>query len=299
MKKFLSIIFLAAVCAAASAQALPSLLINTDAAAQGAGGLSVFGSDSTPLQGYAASTALMEHFASAGAGYGTWQPSAAADKLLSASAAVRIMQKFSFAVDYKSFIQPSYEVTGATGTVSQVTPSFTPKESSIAIGLGYRILDGLSAAVTLRHTSSSLGTDAKASALGFDVSAMYTMGKIRSALAVCNLGGKVNYGGGDYSLPSLVKAGASYEVIQGLDAGAEMAYLFEGAFNAAFGVQYCYAGLVTVRAGYHLGEKDMDIPSYASMGIGFKFAGISLDAAYLLASETLGGSWLAGLSYSF
>lgn len=299
MKKILSAIILSAVCLSAAAQTLPSLLVNSDPAAMGAAGISALGSEAYPLQGYAASSALMKGTASVGVSYGSWQPSAAADKLLGASAAVLLKEKFSVALEFKNFTQPTYEVTGPTGVVSQITPTFTPKESSFALGLGYRIMPGLSAALTVRSTSSVLAKDAKASAIGVDLSAVYSKDKLAAGLAVCNLGGKVNYGGGDYSQPSLFKAGVSYAVIDGLKAAAEASYLFEGAFGASLGAEYSYADMVFARAGYHLGSKDLGIPSYASLGLGAKYAGIGLNLAYLLASETIGGSFLAGLSYSF
>ena len=42
-------------------------------------------------------------------------------------------------------------------------------------------------------------------------------------------------------------------------------------FNAAAGVEYCYAGIVATRAGYHFGSKDKGIPSYVSVGLGAGF----------------------------
>lgn len=265
----------------------------------GAGGLSLWGCQTRPIEGYAASAALMEGTASAGAGYGAWQPKAAGDKLLGAGAAVLLAEKFAVVLDYKSLIQPAYEVTGPTGSVSQVTPTFTPKESVIALGFGYRIMPGLSAALTLKSVSSVLSKDAKASVIGIDLSAVYSKDKLEAAFALCNIGGKVNYGGADYSQPSLAKAAASYEIIEGLKAGAEAAYLFGGAFNMALGAEYCYGGLVAARAGYHLGSKDFGVPSFASVGLGVRFIGIELNAAYLLASDTLAGSMMFGLGYSF
>lgn len=298
MKKILTIIVASVWSAASFAQVLPSLLVNSDPQAMGAAGISVLGSPAYALQGYAASTVFMEGTGSAGVSYGSWQPKAASDKILGASASVRL-GKLGVALEYKNFAQPAYEVTGITGSVSQVTPSFTPKESSFALGIGYRILENLSAAVTVRSTSSVLASDAKASVFGVDVSAMYASDALQAGLAVCNLGGKVNYGESDYKQPALLKAGAAYEVIEGLKAAAEFAYLFEGAFGASLGAEYCYADIISARAGYHLGSKDKGLPSYASIGLGAKYFGIGLNLSYLLASDTIGGSFLAGLSYSF
>lgn len=299
MKKIISAILLYVVCLGAAAQALPSLLVNSDPAAMGAAGISALGSDAYSLQGFAASAALMDGTAAAGVSYGSWQPSVAEDKLLGASAAVLLKEKFSVALEYKSFTEPSYEVTGPTGSISQITPSFTPKESSFALGLGYRILPGLAAAFTIRSTSSVLAKDAKASVIGVDLGAVYAKDKLCAGFSVCNLGGKVNYGGSDYDQPSLIKAGASYEVANGLKAAAEASYLLAGAFGASLGAEYCIAGIASARAGYHISNENLGIPSYASVGLGAGYYGVSLNLAFLLASETLGGSFLAGLSYAF
>ena len=300
MKKILTII-IASVCisAAAAAQALPSLLVNSDPKAMGAAGMSLLGSDAYALQGYAASAALMDATAAAGVSYGIWQPAAASDKVLGASAAVKLAGKFSIALDYKNFMQPEYELMSPNGSSNRVTPVFKPGESSYALGLGFAFVPGLSAAVTVRSTGSKLSPDAKASAFGVDVSAMFSKDKLKAALAVCNLGGQVKYGEKSYAQPMLVKAGAAFNIVEGLKTGAEFSYLFEGVFNASAGVEYSYKGIVAARAGYHFGDKAKGVPSFISLGLGAGFKGVQLNAAYLLASETLAGSMLFGLSYAF
>ena len=257
----------------------------------GAAGMSLLGSDAFSLQGYAT--------AAAGVSYGIWQPAAASDKVLGASAAVKLAGKFSIALDYKNFMQPEYELMSPNGSSNRVTPVFKPGESSYALGLGFAFVPGLSAAVTVRSTGSKLSPDAKASAFGVDVSAMFSKDKLKAALAVCNLGGQVKYGEKAYAQPMLVKAGAAFNIVEGLKTGAEFNYLFDGAFNAAAGVEYCYAGIVAARAGYHFGDKAKGVPSFVSLGLGAGFKGVQLNAAYLLASETLAGSMLFGLSYAF
>ena len=299
MKKILSIIVLGTLTIGAFAQSLPSLLVSSDASALGAGGVSLLGSDAMAVEGYTASSAFMDGTVAADFSYGSWQPKAAADKIIGLGATYRLLEKLSVSLGYKNFIQPAYEVTGNTGTVSQVTPTFTPKESSLAFGVAYQIIPGLSAGLTVKSTSSVLSKDAKASVFGIDLSAMYVKDNLQAAFALCNLGGKVNYGGSDYPQPALAKAAASYAVIDGLKVAGEAAYLFQGAFNLGLGAEYTYANLVSARAGYHLGNKSIGVPSYASVGLGASFAGASLNFAYLLASDTLAGSLLLGVGYAF
>lgn len=59
------------------------------------------------------------------------------------------------------------------------------------------------------------------------------------------------------------------------------------------------SGIAFLRAGYHYGTRDKGLPSFASTGLGLKFAGVELNAAYLFASEALGGTMTFGLGYSF
>ena len=299
MKKIIYTSILICVCSLASAQALPSLLVNSDPVATATGGASILGSDLRPLQNYAALESFSSQKLGAGLSYGSWQPKNAGEKILAAAASYKITEKLFVALDWKSFKYDSYEVVNNSGSVSQIDSKFTPKESAVALGAGYRILPGISAALTLRMASSSLAKDAKASVFGLDLSAAYAKEKLRASIALCNIGGKVNYGGGDYKQPSLVRAGASYDIIEGLRAGAELGYLFEGAFAASLGAEYCWKDIVSARAGYHYGSKDLGIPSYASVGLGAKYFGVQFNAAYLLASETLAGSLLIGLGYSF
>ena len=58
--------------------------------------------------------------------------------------------------------------------------------------------------------------------------------------------------------------------------------------------------MLTFRGGYHYGNASKGvIPSYASLGLGVKFFGVSIDAAYLFGSEILKNSFGVSLGYEF
>ncbi len=59
------------------------------------------------------------------------------------------------------------------------------------------------------------------------------------------------------------------------------------------------SGIAFLRVGYHYSTQDKGLPSFASAGLGLKFAGVELNAAYLFASEALGNTMTFGLGYSF
>ena len=56
--------------------------------------------------------------------------------------------------------------------------------------------------------------------------------------------------------------------------------------------------MISVRAGYRYGAEHV-IPSFASVGVGAKFAGIKIDAAYLFANEVIGNTTAVSLGYCF
>ena len=154
--------------------------------------------------------------------------------------------------------------------------------------------------------SSDLGKDASASSVAADISVTYMKDALKLAAAVTNIGGEMDYGYGGYKLPSMAKFGANYT----LDLAPEntLAFNVEGdlvmepsAFMAAVGAEYSYNNTINVRAGYHVGDEAV-IPSYGSVGIGVKFAGLNLDAAYLFGggeNSTLNGSFGIALGYRF
>ncbi len=85
-----------------------------------------------------------------------------------------------------------------------------------------------------------------------------------------------------------------------LSATAETDILFAGAVMAGAGIEYSFRDLLFVRGGYHYGAPHKAVvPSYGSAGLGVKFFGISLDAAYLFGSEILKNSFCVSLGYEF
>ena len=58
------------------------------------------------------------------------------------------------------------------------------------------------------------------------------------------------------------------------------------------------ADIVSVRAGYNVGAKHV-MPSFASVGAGVHFAGIKIDAAYLIGASPIANTLAVSLGYSF
>lgn len=303
MKKIITLFITACAisCPMISAQTLPSLLVSSDAAGLGKASATVSGSaNAFALENNAATMSLGESKVQAGVSYGIWQPSYSKNNIIAAGATAKIASKFALGLEFKKFGMPSYEKINSEG---QVSGTFNPGEWSAGIGAAYSITDWLSAGVTGRMTKSSLGEDASASVFGADVALFYKKEALSAGLSVNNIGGKVNYGGNDYDQPMLAKAGASYRFgnpeASSVTPSLEADILFKGGFMAGAGVEYSFKEMLFARGGFHYGDKEKAVPTYVSLGLGVRFFGVSLDVAYLTASEVLGNSMSFGLSYRF
>lgn len=286
----------------AAAQSLPSLFVPSDATTLSLAGVGVCAPGGAySLENNVAAMSLAEKRLHAGAAFGKWQPSYSANSLVSAGATFKATDDLAVGLFVKKFGYQSYNIVTESGSVSR-DGSFTPKEFNAAIGLSYRIVPCLSVGVTAKIVKSSLSADAEGTAFGADVGAYFSRNAIRAGLSVNNLGTKMRYGDDSHALPAMLKAGAGYDLDLGssrLAFSAEADYLFAGAFMAGAAVQYDWSDWLFVRCGYHYGDRAEAIPSYASAGIGVKVFGVSLDAAWLFASEILRNSFALSLGYSF
>lgn len=296
MKRILLTLAAAAASISLSAQGVNFLNINPDPVAASLAGTGVARpADAYAIENNIAAAAQTGPGMAFSAGYGLWQPKAAGIHLISAAGYYRVTDRLAIALHFKDLLYKAYDVVGTDG---RTKGSFSPTEMAVGLGASYRLTDGLSAGLSIRYLNSILADGAKASAFGADVALTYKKEGFQAGLSACNLGTAVNYGGDSYAQPGIVRAGAAYS-IAGLTASAEVDYLFSGALMAGLGLEYTVADIVSLRGGFHYGDSAKAIPMYASLGLGFQFAGFRLDAAFLTASKTLGNTFLVGLGYSF
>jgi len=181
---------------------------------------------------------------------------------------------------------------------------FTPNEVQVNGGVGYKISDGFSIGGNLRYASHALTSENSMSAICGDVFAMVRFGDFNIAAGVSCIGNKVKVEGGskDYSLPMSASFALNWHKLfaekHGLEVNIDADYYFSETTSVAAGLQYGYNDMIFARAGYRFGGESI-IPSYASIGLGAKFKGFRLDAAYLLGSDTLKNSFVLGIGYSF
>jgi opacity protein-like surface antigen len=103
-------------------------------------------------------------------------------------------------------------------------------------------------------------------------------------------------------IPTACVLGFGYEAEiaenNSLTVQADVDYYFEGGPAASFGAEYDFKDMVFIRAGYRYGGNSI-LPSFASVGVGAKFAGIKIDAAYLFANEVIGNTTAISVGYCF
>lgn len=228
--------------------------------------------------------------------FGMWAPKTANNTISGLEAFYRLNDKLFFTLDGCSLVDKPYTVYNEQGAPSK---TFTPFDFIIGLGAAYSISDRISVGAKAHILSSKIAPEINGSAFCADISAEYQTELFSAGLAIRNLGTKLDYGAGGYPLPSLVALGGTVSPIQDLTAVLEVDYLFSGALMAGLGVEYTFIDMVSVRGGFHYGDAEKALPTYASLGLGAKFAGIRLDAAFLTASETLGNTFLIGVGYSF
>ena len=228
--------------------------------------------------------------------YGMWAPKTADNTFLGAGAYSSLGGKLALGLDFKYFKDPAYEITNASGIASG---EFAPNDKIAGLGVFYTLSENLSMGLTGRFVSSAIGPDAKGSAICGDLSLAWQKDALGINAGIYNLGTKISYGkSASYALPAYARVGGSYKVAD-LTVKAAADYLLAGAFGALVGVEYTVIDIVTAKAGYHYGSSELGLPSYAVLGFAASYSGIGLSLSYLLASDTIGGSLLAGLSYSF
>lgn len=287
MKKIFVILLSVGLCINAGAQTMYFLNLPSDPARTATGST---GEDNPALM-----FATTPHLG-ARVSYGSW---GAKNPSFEVSVRGNIANRVSLGVQYKTFGYKPYDCFDDNG---RSTGTFTPAESALGIKLGVNIAGGFSIGVGANICSSKFAEDAVAKPFGLDVCAAYTGEKLRASIGACNLGGKYNYGGEEYSLPSLVRAEASY-LFGPVRANAELDYMLSGSIMAGIGADgSLLKDHLHLRAGFHYGDAAKSLPSYVSTGIGCQFIGICLDAAYLIgvgSKDGLGNTFRIALSYAF
>ena len=181
---------------------------------------------------------------------------------------------------------------------------FTPKNIQANLGVSWRFMEWMSIGANVSINNEKLLEDFTSKAIAADVYVMGEFKGIRATAGVSKLGGKVKDASGqEFPIATSVAAAVGYAKDfdkNRIEAEADIDYFLNSAspISVAIGAAYTFNDMVSVRGGFHSGGV---ISNFASLGIGLKFYGVRLDAAYILAGSDspLHNTLAAGLGYCF
>lgn len=310
MKKTLTIISSMLFASTMFAQAGSSLNLPTDARTMGMGGVSAAtDANAFNISVNPAAMALSDRTLAVGLDYMMWQPSYMKSNHIGFSGFYNIGGKFAVSLNAGYLMFPKMNLVDESGSFAGV---YTPNDFNIGVGFAARLVDELALGVNLKYYGSSLMQPGfvegyrNANAFAADISLMYRIKGFNITLAANNIGTKLNYGGTSYQLPMMAKLGFAYNTsfsdTHRITAAVEADYLVEGSgFAAGAGLEYSYSDMFFARGGYHFSANEKLMPSYASVGLGIRFFGVSLHGSYVLplSGSALKNTFNIGLGFDF
>lgn len=285
---------------AQSQSAFPWMRIGRDAVSLGMAGADFIGTDNTAWAAFdnVAAVSLSEDRLSAAVSYLKWNASSTA--YTSAGVSAKLGEKIGVSAAFSLGSGEPFNIYDAYGHKGK---PFTPGSMQGNLGLSYRLKDYLSVGLVAKYASESLAPKLSYSVFAADLMAMAKLGALSVAGGIASLGTPVkNAKGESFPLPASFRLGGSYDMGIGQDmqakAFAAADVYFYGAASAALGAKLSFRDFVNVRAGYNLSVSS-PLPSYASLGLGVKFSGLSFDLAYLLGNKAMANTLCLSLGYAF
>lgn len=288
----LAVALLPVVAAAQTSAALPFLRINRDAATSAMGGVEA-------VSGLYNPAAVPFTGSDVAVSFQMWAPNGAPSTNLNLLSGIKLGKRLALNIMGAYQMGSEYPIIDASGNSKS---TFKPSDLLVGGGIGFAFTDYLSAGVNVKYASSTLAAGASYGAIAGDLFVMYAKGGFKASAGVASLGTPVKSGDASYPLPASVKAGLGYKAAFGkssLDVAADFDYFLVGGVGLAAGTQYAWNDMVFVRAGFHVGGGASPLPSYGSLGLGFKIVGIHLDASYILGGTGIGNTLCIGLGYAF
>ena len=288
---------------ARSAEALPFVRIVRDPVSAGMGFAGVASGSGTAYSSFRNSAVIpfsVERMAVGVSGQ-MWAPNGTKSTNLGLGAAFKAGKRFGVSIGGVYQQGDNYSIADESGNT---TGTFKPKDMILNGGVGVKIIDNLAAGVNVRYASQKLSNDYSYSAMAADIFLTYRLADLNITAGISSLGSSIKSESGDFfRLPASATVGADWSKAltgsHGLRLAADVDCFFSGNIAAAAGAEYSFRNMLFARAGYHYGTEDAVLPSFATIGLGVRFFGISLDVAYLTANDVLGNTLTFGLGYRF
>ncbi|MBR6346681.1 MAG: hypothetical protein IKR69_04755 [Bacteroidales bacterium] len=318
MKKIFAILLVSVVLAfQAGAQSVsrtfPDARIDRDPVTAGLAGAGTSMASAYASWNNAAAAALMDEKLLTGVSYQLWQPSGLLNSNISLGGALRLGKRYAI-------------TAGATLEFGPKIPAFTDSgipdgylqnnQQHYNFGAAIKVYESenvgsFSIGANGHYLREPLTPRSRNWAWAVDGYLQYRRKALGVALGIQTLGGSYEYGSSlnksntpynDSKLPTVIKLAADYTFVLGQDhsilTALDLNLERNWTFGFAGGVQYAFRDMVFARVGYNLGARTAAWPSYLSVGLGGKYKGFRLDAAYI-ATSNLRNSFTVGFGYSF
>ena len=300
----LSIAFLS-VCLLASAQSesvygISRIAYGSSSAAKAFSGVASTSGTAWAALSNAAAIPLSDNTLDAEFIYQQWAPDLSQSNCFGVAASYKLLGKLGVSV--AGVMRVGEEITDAMDENGVPKADFTPKDAIAGLGVGYKFLDFLSAGANVGFQQRQLYVNETLRALSFNVFVMAQAFGGSAAVGISSVGTQIS-SGDKYDLPTSFTVGLEYgyDFLKDhrVSVDADFDYYFDGGLTFAGGLEYSFRRLVFLRGGYHYGSDDAFLPSFATLGLGFRFKGVKLSGAYLLGSDYLDGTMTIGLGYQF
>ena len=230
----------------------------------------------------------------------SWSPKGTPAKDINADVFARFGKRVGVSLQMGLDNGEKYDIYDDKGTKGGF---YSPRDMMVKAGASFRIIPMLSLSASVRYLSSSLSANNSYSAVGADVLVGAELGPARVAAGVTNLGSSVKAADGTaFPIPTAATIAGDFGLtlaeLHDITVRAQADYFFKGGIRAGAGLEYGFNDLAFLRLGYSYGGKTA-FPSYFSIGLGGKIAGVTLNAAYLVGSEAIGGTLAIGAGYCF
>lgn len=300
MKKLISILMSAAFAVAANAQdsgSVPTIAIPSDAVSVVMGSVASVDNAAFSADNNVTTSAFMSESFAAAASYTMWNANPSLSHVPTIGVAYRF-NGLSVSLGGGACLGSSYTIFNEDGAS---VGSFMPYDAHASVGVAYALPFGLAFGVSGKLIQSAIHPDYKALCFASDLYVAYNMKYVTATVAACNFGSPVKYAaeGTAGTLPRLLKAGVNVRPIDGLQIAVEGDYMLNNnSFMLNAAASYTIIDMISLRAGYHYSLSSV-IPSYLSVGAGFKYKGFNINAAYLTASKSVSNSFCVSVGYAF
>lgn len=284
-----------------SGLALQSMIIGHSPVAQGMGGAGLLSTSSLAWGAYGNIAALpfSNLKGDAQVSYNNWNPTST--NYINGAVGFNLKNKVGISGGFSSGSGKEFELFDDNGNA---TGQFTPKNIRAGFGISWRFIEWMSIGANLAVSKETLLEGYSCQAAAADVFLMGEFNGIKATAGISKIGGKVkDSAGNDYPLATSVAAAIGYAKDfdkNRIEVEADLDYFLSASspVSVSMGAAYTFNDMVSVRAGYHTGGV---ISNFASVGLGLKFFGVRLDAAYTLAGSgsPVGNAVTAGLGYCF